>query len=253
MRRVLENLLRPSIVVSGSKRTPHWCCPRPKLTRPQRHPCGTTAAPSTSNANGDNLRLHTLDKIYSDIADGRLGKDPSYIETVTGEVTSILSQPSLDRNTVQAVTKVVRLFGTRAFLEHMQSQIKFFDSVSEVLVSVKHDVVWRHLLPSFLWSCSKVRYYNSSLMSHVGEFVLDFLPRFSFWELNMVVYTYACLNHHLPELVSGLQRLLLNTRAYLQPFTQYLVWTLVWAAMVFRDYPKDLLTHILTDKYIQGI
>ena len=243
-------LLAASISRSGWCRWCHGSQPSTSKAWEDRH----GSQPPARGPRSDHQ--YRLNNIYSDISKGRLQQDTSYIETVTGEVTAILSQSSLDKDVdstlVLALAKVFRLFGTVRFYERAPELQGFFDSVSEVLVSVRHEEVLRHLLPSFLWSCSKVRYYNSSLMSHVGEFVLDFLPRFSFQDLNMAVYTYACLNHHLPELVSGLQRLLLSSAALRQPAAQYLVWTLVWAAMVFRDYPKDLLSHVLTDEYIEG-
>ena len=192
--------------------------------------------------------------MYVNLGNGVLAQDKTYIQTVSGEVSSILSSSTLESETLYAVAKLIRMVGNLNLYRDVDKVQCFFDSVACALTMSGSEEVLKKLVPSFLWSCSKVRYYNQALMSHLEQFILDNLQYFTYKDLNMIVYAYAHLNHFLPGLMSRVEQHLLvsGSLTELQSQDQRLVWTVAWAAMVFMDYPTELLRRILTDDYITG-
>lgn len=201
-------------------------------------------------AHSHNSHLRQLNQIYSDLThDAIIKYDEHYIDVVTDEITNILSQRSLDRASLQATGKIIRLLGN--FHKFYYNQ-RFFDSLSEVILGAHDEEVMIHVLPSFLWTCCKLRYYPQSLLSHAGRYIPDNLRRFTIKDLSMVINAYAALNHPIPQLVSKAEELVLGGRALLLR-EQILVWSLAWAGMVLQDYPQKLLQVILKDEYIEGV
>ena len=206
---------------------------------------GTVGCCTVSRAERSNVSK--LKQIHTNITGGKLVRDSSYINSVSADICSMLSQPSLSMEDIRGITKVIHLFrnpGTRYY------DRKFLDALSEVLLGTRNEAVLNCILPSFLSVCDALRYYHPLLLSHTGGYILDNLHRFNSMEVDSIVHSYAKLNHHLPQLIPEVEKWVLQ-----HPDMVYnnLFWTLAWAGMVFAEYPKELLTVILNDKYIKGM
>lgn len=188
-----------------------------------------------------------LKQIYSNITGGRLARDSSYISSVSADICSMLSQPSLSKNDLRGIAKVICLFRYPATSYYDRG---FLDALSEVLLGTRNEAVLNCILPSFLSVCDTLRHYHPLLLSHAGGYILDNLRLFNTMEVDSIVHSYAKLNHYLPRLIPEVEKWVLQ-----HPHMVYnnLFWTLAWAGMVFAEYPKELLTAILNDKYIEGM
>lgn len=188
-----------------------------------------------------------LKQIHSDITGGKLVRDGSYIDSVSADICSMLSQPSLlSRDDLRSVAKVIRLFRYPATSYYDR---EFLDALSEVLLSTRNEAVLNCILPSFLSVCDALRHYHPLLLSHAGPYILDNLRLFNTMEVDSIVHSYAKLNHSLPRLVPEVEKWVLR---HSHMVYNNLFWTLAWAGMVFAEYPKELLSVILNDKYIEG-
>lgn len=190
-----------------------------------------------------------LGELHADISGGRLGRDRSFINTVTHEVTNVLdgaTQPN--KYTSQALFNLLYLLGRLRYFY----DLPFYDSVSDMLLTLNNEDVYLCLLPVFLWSCANKQYYPRPLLEHVGQFILDNMAKFNSKDLSMIVTACSRLNHHLPQLIPRVEKRLLYSGDLQNVIEMYLAWDLAWAGIVFKDHPKELLTVVLSDGYIQG-
>lgn len=189
-----------------------------------------------------------VQKLYTDISKGGLWQDKSLIINVTHKVTNILSRATLpNKYTSQAITNLIFLLGSLPYFYDQD----FYDSVSAALLTSNEEDLFLHVLPCFLWSCSKRQHYPQPLLERAGQFIIDNLAKFNDRDLSMIVTAYSRLNHHLPQLISKVEKRLLSSGDV--QTGRHLSWTLAWAGVVFKDHPKELLTIILNDEYIQGM
>jgi hypothetical protein len=202
-----------------------------------------------SALSADENNLAKLRAIQEEVVRGRLLRDQSYMKVVNGELISVLHGSIKNSDTdLQAAAEVLRVIGRKG--PFILQDFQLFDSISRILLETDDEHVLRVLLPPFLMACKYLRYYNATLMSHAGEYVINNLDRFSQGELSRMVHAFAELNHHAPHLVAEVERFLLTKRLmYVNP---YLLWNLAWYGMIFQEYPKEVLPLILTDDYITG-
>lgn len=185
--------------------------------------------------------------MHQEISNGRLLRDKPYFQVVADQILSTLCRGTLNSNQdLQATAMVVRAIAKNG-PPNCASQ---FDQIAEELLRTCDENTLRILLPSFLMACKSQRYYNPLLMSHAGKFVMDNLKHFNQNELGAIVHAYAKLNHPLPRLIPEVESLVLAKHP--SNVSSHLLWNLAWSGMVFSDYPKDVLTRILTDEYIEG-
>lgn len=190
----------------------------------------------------DQQKLHRL---HVSIVRGRLERDRSFINTIKDELTDVLSRATPpDKGTSRTITNLFHVLCH----DHDFYDQAFFDSVSYVLLTSNSEDMYLCLLPTFLQLCSFKRYYPRPLLAHVGQFILDNVGRFDYKALDMIVTAHARLYHHLPQLVSKCEGQLLDSGDVW--IERRLAWKLAHAGMLFRDYPKELLTVILNDNYI---
>ena len=168
--------------------------------------------------------------------------------TITEEVSNALVQPPVEPSVLNVVARLFRLLGNMSTHFYRDS---LYQSLSEIFLEVKDEDVLINVVPSFLWGCSKARYYPSSLMDYYGKFVMDNLQRFKIPDLDKIMYAYTKLYHPLPGLIPSLEKLCLSNTTLLSS-QHRLAWTIAWAAMVFQDYPRDLLSLILNKEFIEG-
>lgn len=194
--------------------------------------------------------LVKLNDMQKEISEGILFRDDSYIKVVSSQVMSVLCNglQSSDGD-LQAAAMIMRTIARNSPLT-LNSHQELFDSVSEMLLRTQDEIVLRVFLPSFLMACKSLRYYNSPLMTHTSKYVIDNLSNFTQSELSVIVHAYAKLNHHLPHLISEVEGLVVAKN--LRTANSHLLWNLAWCGMVFSEYPKEVLTHILTEDYIEG-
>lgn len=194
--------------------------------------------------------LVKLEAIQKDISGGKLLQDGSYSKMVTGQITSMLCGGLLNTDKgLQATARLLEAFA-RSGPASTHSHEEFLDFISKMLLKNDNESVLRGLLPSFLMACKSLRYYDPLLMSHAGKYIIDNLENFDPKELNTIVHAYAKLNHHLPHLISDVERLILSKHP--RNVSSHLLWSLAWCGMVFAEYPKEILTYILTDDHIEG-
>ncbi len=172
----------------------------------------------------------------------------TFMVAITEEVSNALNQAPIEPSLLRVMSKLFRLLGNMSMHFYRES---FFDSLSDALLETKDEDVLMSVMPSFLWGCSKARYYPSSLMASYGQYVMDNLERFKITELDNIVYSYTKLYHPLPGLITGLGKLCLSDKVLLSD-RHRLAWTMTWAAMVFHEYPRDFLRHILDKDFIEG-
>lgn len=186
-----------------------------------------------------------LKEIQLNVYRGRLERDASYMNTISHELSGMLNQASLDRATVDAIGKVLRLFGF-----NQPYRQEFFESLSEALLKTQSEAVFNALLPSFLWVCNRCQHYPKDLLTHTGNHLLDNMCQFNSADINMMVHAFAKFNHHVPGLIDRIERWFFENETL--TFENHLPWTLAWAGMVFAEYPRDMLSAILNDEYIEG-
>lgn len=195
--------------------------------------------------------LTKLSEIHQEISNGRLLRDESYIQVVTDQILSTLSRGVLNSNQdLQATAMAMRAIAKNSPLNCFSHQ-EMFDQIAEGLLRTLDESTFRVLLPSFLMACKSQRYYNPLLMSHAGKYVIANLKHFDQNEVGTIVHAYARLNHPLPHLIPEVERLILTKHP--SNVSSHLLWNLAWSGMVFSEYPKEILTRILTDDYIEGI
>lgn len=189
--------------------------------------------------------VEKLKDIQLQVYRGKLVRDPSYVEVISHEVCEIVSSESVDSATLDSVGKVLRLFGF-----HQLYDQNFFDAVSNALLKTQSETVFNALLPSFMWVCSRRQHYPMELFSRAGDHILSNFNRFTSPDMNMMVHAFAKFNHHVPGLIHGIEQwFFANERL---DYRNHLPWTLAWAGMVFSEFPKEILTAILSDDYIEG-
>jgi hypothetical protein len=186
-----------------------------------------------------------LREIQLNVYRGRLESDISYVKVVGDEMCELLSRSSLGRHSVNTIGRLLRLLG---FNHHYDQG--FFDSVSDALMKTKDGAAFNALLPSFLWVCSRSKYYPQALLSHAGAYLLDNVHHFSSRDISKIVHTFAMFNHHIPGLIDTIEKWYFKYETL--SCESHLPWNLVWAGMVFGDYPHDMLKAILKDDFIAG-
>lgn len=195
--------------------------------------------------------LTELNNTHQEISEGRLLRDESYIKVVTGQILSTLGRGMLNsKQDLQATAMVMRAIAKNSPPNSFGLQ-EMFDQIAEMLLRTHDESILQVLLPSFLMACKSLRYYNPSLMSHAGKFVIDNLKNFDQNEVDTIVHAYAKLNHHVPNFIPEIERWILMKHP--NNVSSHLLWSLVWCGMVFSEYPKEVLSRILTDDYIEGI
>lgn len=186
-----------------------------------------------------------LKRIQHDISRRELKLNHVYLDNIATEISNLLSQETLNKESVSSIAKILRYVGKS--LSYSQS---FFDFISKHLLMTRSEEVLLGVIPSFIWACARVRYYSPTLLSSVGESLFDNLEKLSPLDVDMLMFSYAKLNHPLPGLVEKVEKWLLGRDEVLSQYR--LPWTLAWAGMVLMQYPKQLLSLILTDEYIEG-
>ncbi len=161
------------------------------------------------------------------------------------EIADILNQRYVFTNLLSPIARIIRSLGRLRIYEE-----SFFQSISQILERTSNKSILLSILPSFLWACTKVRYYSPSLLDSCSGFITGYLNEYSSFDLATLVHAYAKLNHPLPQLISSIEKYLLNESV---EDNHHLAWTLAWSGMVMGEYPKELLSVILKDDYILGI
>ena len=187
-----------------------------------------------------------LTRLCQDIREGRLDSDQECIKEVSHKLVSLLGHASLNSRDLKGVAKVLQVFNVHSTCYNQE----FLDDLSDVLIATSNGDVLCTILPPFLSLCKSLCYYNPTLMSRAGRYISDNVQRFSTSSLGSLIHSYARLNHHIPGLVLGMERWLLDSQpGFIQ---SHVLWNLAWAGMVFSEHPVRVLAHILTDDYIQG-
>ena len=139
----------------------------------------------------------------------------------------------------------------KEMIRHEMYHETSFDLLARTLRTTTNELLMRHVVPAFLGMCSKVRYYDPSLTNIAGCYAMDNMNGLNEPQLVSVIYSMAKFYHPFPTLFSKLEKYLLTDNIYLN--ARHLAWMLVWGGMIHADYPKDLMSLMLQDSYIQGI
>lgn len=196
-------------------------------------------------SNSRRRKVERLKAIQQSVYNGALARDPSFVKVIGHEVCEIISGGTTDSATLNNMGKVLRLFGF-----HQPYHQDFFDAVSDALLQTQNETIFSALIPSFMWVCSRRQHYPAALFSRAGGHVLSNMRRFSSPDMNMIVHAFAKFNHHVAGLIHQIEEWFFANET-LDP-RNHLPWTLAWAGMVFAEYPKQMLTAVLTDDYIEG-
>lgn len=194
---------------------------------------------------GGGSDLSRLRNIQLSIYRGRLESDTSYTKVISQEICELLGRASLDRYTVETIAKILRLFGFNQPYDQ-----EFFDSVSGALLKIENESVFSALLPSFLWVCARCKHYPRALWTRAGAYLLDNLSQFTSQDVNMMIHAFAMFNHRIPGLIHKIEKWFFENEVL--SCGNHLPWSLVWAGMVFSEYPREMLKAVLKDKYIEG-
>ena len=185
-----------------------------------------------------------LKGIYDEMIGRRLKSQDLHI--ITEEISNLLSQRTLDTDSINSIAQIIRLIGKKCYYNQ-----QFFDTISEVFQKAINEDLLLSILPCFLWTSSRARYYSPSLLNSVGPYILDNLKQYSIQDIDMIVNAYARLNHPFPELIQKMEKFLLSKNEL--QYERHLAWSVAWAGMVLKEYPKDLLSVILRDDYVKGM
>lgn len=126
-----------------------------------------------------------------------------------------------------------------------------YDLLASTLKNTSNELVMQHIVPAFLGMCTKVRYYDPSLLNIAGCYAIDNVKNLSVPQLVSVIYSMGQFYHPFPALFSKLEKYLLADDTYLH--ARHLAWMVVWGGMIHDEYPKDLMGLMLQDSYIEGM
>lgn len=166
--------------------------------------------------------------------------------TVCEELSSSLSRTGLCTNVVTILCSILRVMRDIEMYDKDS-----FDLMASCLQNTSSELVMQRIVPHFINLCTKVRYYNPSLLDWICPYVVDNINWWNPRQLLSLVHCYGQFNHHYPPFTSAVEKYLIQDNLYLS--SKVLAWIALWAGMIHLDMPKELAGLMLKDSYIEGM
>lgn len=122
----------------------------------------------------------------------------------------------------------------------------FFQALSKKFPMMCHSYRTPRLLSTVAWACSRVRYYDPSLLDYVAQDAVAKLDQFNSHDLSNLAYAFGVLNHPCPRLLNAIAEKLTSNLHLLS--NSQACSNIAWACMVHNVYPTKLLEHLFTPR-----